>query len=552
MLEVLSNPILATIIFLGILVAVHEFGHFIVGKLGGIAVEIFSLGFGPVLLQVKRGETSYRLSAIPLGGFVKFYGTTPSEPVPDAVKGREYHRAPVWIRMLTIAAGPFANFVLAAVAFALIGMNGIEHPKAIVGELMPGSPAEKAGLEVGDSFITIDGQSILNWRDLRDIIADKPGENINLRVQKKNGEEKILSVVPEPYENEYLGKTQGRIGISPNALPPILTIASEEARAKGFQTGDEILRIKTGFKETEIDYFRYIDEKLSALAAQTDSETITFIVRNSLDEKAAEREISYQTREITQISGSIVTSLGLESSELTIAEVDKEKNDNALVFGDRIVAWNEQQIDSIFVLSELMTSNESEKIDLTVDRAGELITVQPKLKRVEVQKLEGKSTIYTLPVKFLGGLEQGELVTEQYSNPFSALAYGISETITQAATIGGAVIGLFTGDMPLKALGGPIAIAKVASDSVKLGLVPFLTLLALISINLGLLNLVPIPVLDGGQMVMVATEGVLRRPLPEAAIEGYQKIGFVMILAVIAMVTYNDLGRFWASMVSGF
>ena len=127
----------------------------------------------------------------------------------------------------------------------------------------------------------------------------------------------------------------------------------------------------------------------------------------------------------------------------------------------------------------------------------------------------------------------------------------MKETVRQTGVIAAAVYGLFTGDMPLKALGGPISIAKVASDSVKMGWMTFASALALISVNLGLLNLFPIPVLDGGQLVLLAPEGIRRRPLSVLAIENFQKIGFVMVLALIAMATYNDLSRFWTSMLEG-
>jgi regulator of sigma E protease len=166
-----------------------------------------------------------------------------------------------------------------------------------------------------------------------------------------------------------------------------------------------------------------------------------------------------------------------------------------------------------------------------------------------VQKPEGKATVYQLPVMFWGQPEDPPMLIEKYSNPFEALGYGVRETVAQTGELVKNVTSLITGDIPLKALGGPMLIAKVAGDSAKRGWQTFLGAMALISVNLGLLNLFPIPVLDGGQLVLMGVEGAKRGPLKEASIENFQKVGFAMILALVVLATYNDLSRFWKSML---
>jgi len=141
-------------------------------------------------------------------------------------------------------------------------------------------------------------------------------------------------------------------------------------------------------------------------------------------------------------------------------------------------------------------------------------------------------------------------VIEKYSNPLSALRYGFEETGRQMVMITGALFHLVSGEIPVKALGGPIMIAKVAGDSAKLGWQAFLTSLAMISVNLGLVNLFPIPVLDGGQMILFSVEGILRRPLSERAMEAFHKLGFICVMALVLLATYNDLSRFWKSMLT--
>ncbi len=148
-------------------------------------------------------------------------------------------------------------------------------------------------------------------------------------------------------------------------------------------------------------------------------------------------------------------------------------------------------------------------------------------------------------------MESPDLVEERYTNPVRALWYGLEETGATTVAIAKGIGALFTGELPLAAISGPIGIAKVASDSVRLGWQFFFNSLAVISINLALINLIPIPVLDGGQMVLIGAEAGLRRRVSEVAIENYQKLGFMMVLALVVIATYNDLGRFWASMLKG-
>jgi regulator of sigma E protease len=177
--------------------------------------------------------------------------------------------------------------------------------------------------------------------------------------------------------------------------------------------------------------------------------------------------------------------------------------------------------------------------------------LEVNLKPIEAQKPEGKVTIYMLPVSFMALPDIPPPIVEQYSNPLAALSFGVrhtgDEALEQLKNLGA----LISGDIPIKALGGPILIAMVAGDSAKQGIQTFFNSLALISINLGLLNLFPIPVLDGGQLVVMGIEGVRRRPLREAAVENFQKVGFAMIMALVVLAMYNDFSRFWKSMLEG-
>ncbi|MFY7930344.1 MAG: RIP metalloprotease RseP, partial [Oligoflexus sp.] len=256
-MELFAHPVIAIVLLLGILVIVHEAGHFFVGVFFKIPVEVFSIGFGPTLFSLRRGETEYRLSAIPLGGFVKFYGSLPSEEVPDAIRGREYYRAPIHARFLTIAAGPIANILLAIVVFAAMVMYGIRLPPAVIGEMSPGSPAERAGLQFGDQIATIDGREVHSWKDVQRFIGDAPERNIELEVRRGN-ETVALRLAPEAVKDEDLPGTRGRIGISRVMVPTVLTHFSNQGflAEAGLETGDRLLNVAWNGQEREIRYWQ--------------------------------------------------------------------------------------------------------------------------------------------------------------------------------------------------------------------------------------------------------------------------------------------------------
>ena len=215
-----ENPVLSVILFIGFLVFVHETGHFLVGKAFGIGVEIYSIGFGPKLFGFEHKGTEYRLAFLPLGGFVKFAGTLPSEDVPDHFKGREMYKSSVLARSLTILAGPAANLMLAAVIYSFHGYQGVEHPPAQIGMIMPGGGAEKGGLMVGDIIKTIDGEPVAHWNDLRSSISRSPDKALNVTVLRDQ-KSVDLQLTPEPVGRDEMSgqRNQGRLGICTSLCP---------------------------------------------------------------------------------------------------------------------------------------------------------------------------------------------------------------------------------------------------------------------------------------------------------------------------------------------
>lgn len=565
----LSHPVIAVVILLGALVFFHELGHFAVGRACGIAAEIFSIGFGSTIVKFRRGHTEYRLSAIPLGGYVKFYGATPAEPVPPGVEGQEFYRAAYWRRMLTIAAGPAANFLLAAVAFAVLGGAGIPHPPAVIGDVLPGGAAEQAGVYPGDKLIAIDGNPVIRWRELESAVSKSAGRQMVWDIER-DGQKIQLGMKPATVEVEnVLGrKVQiGRAGVSLGIIPARVGVLSRDSWAfrGGLRTGDEVRSVAcAGGAPRQTTNFGILALGLWDLAGSCRGTVDLAIVRDGKDMVISASAISLPRSgmdgsvgadPITATYGvirSYASRLGIDDGQLVVWPDSGEKIPvpSPFLSGDRIVAFDGKKFDGIFGLRDLVLENQNPEVPVTVVRDFATQELKVPLKAFDTQQAKGRVTIYTLPVSFLAQPGEPAPVIEKYASPFSALRYGFEETGRQMVTIAGALLHLVSGEIPVKALGGPIMIAKVAGDSAKLGWQAFLTSLAMISVNLGLVNLFPIPVLDGGQMILFSVEGILRRPLSERAMEAFHKLGFICVMALVLLATYNDLSRFWKSMLT--
>lgn len=562
MQQILQHPFIAVVFLIGILVFVHEFGHFIVGKLFGFGVEIFSIGFGPRAFGFRKNGTDYRVSFIPLGGYVKFAGNMPSEPVEDRFRGQEIYKKPVWQRALMTFAGPFANLLLAVCAYTYLGSTGISHEAPIVGQVRPGGPADLAGLQPGDKIVGVFDAPVLRWNELVAQISEAGGKSIALKVERSD-QEIEKTVVPEFEEVEGITgekKKVGRIGISHGFLPSkVSVVLGSESDALGFENGDQILSLASGVEQVEIKTFYEFQTQLGKLYLSGVSQVSIgvkpslFSGKNAGSTKALQFSFGqYELPDQTRLSGYqtgkfITTALGLRDSSLTISAPDTD--DSPLKSGDIVTVIEGNEIKNIFDLQYFLTNNKNSQVSGEVTRQGKKLDFSLDLKPVEVQKAKGKDVFYAFPAKFMGERIRPEPYIEKYSGLLPALGFGIVYSLEQSAQILGALVGLITGDVPLGALGGPMLIAKVAGDSAALGLSAYLTVLALISINLCMINLFPIPVLDGGQLVMLGAEAIKGKSLSEAAIENYQKIGFVMVMGLIFLSTYNDLGRFWGSML---
>jgi regulator of sigma E protease len=444
--------ILAYVAAVGILVTVHEFGHFIVARRVGIKVLRFSIGFGKPLWYWRRkgDETEYVISMLPLGGYVKMAdereGLVSEKDLP-----RAYNRQSISKRLAVAVAGPFFNFVFAILAYWVIFMVGIPGLKPVVGYVIPGSPAAVAGMQPGDSFVSVAGDRTDTWSDVQvDLFQEVLGSPaIAVQVQGSSGQLRELSI-PIGDPRGLTDPNQMLVGLGLSVQPPLPAQIAEvapdgTAAASGLKAGDLIL-------SADGKPVRYWQDMMGILRASP-GRTLALVV-----ERGGKRQ----------------------DLPLKVGTAD----DNGVAIGHVGVA--------------------------------------------------GPQT----PGSFYEGL-----AVEQRYNPLAALGQGFKRTAEMSWLTLRAGWNMLTGNVSLKSLSGPIDIAQYAGYAAQSGLTSFLEFLAFVSISLGVLNLLPIPVLDGGHVLYLAAEAVKGSPLSERVEALGQRIGLALLLMLMGFAVCNDLIR---------
>ena len=432
-------------ILLGILVFVHELGHFIVAKSLGIKVLKFSLGFGPKVVGKKYGETEYLLSAFPLGGYVKMLGEEPDEELDEAEKDRAYNYQPLWKRFSVVFSGPLFNLFFAVVIFVLIFLSGVPVQKPDIGNVTENSPAARAGLMMGDRVLEINGTPVLSWDEIEASVRQDMGRPVSLKIWR-GGETLDVSVTPEKRAGKNIfgeSKESWDIGISPLIYPIVGRVMNgTPAEKAGIREGDRIIDIGG----TELK----------------SGQDVTSIIHENPG-----RELRF-----------------------------KIKRDDQLIE---------------FLISP---EKKTEKTPDGKEKAIGLIGISPA------------------PNDFV-----------RTFGPVKALSLGITRTWEISALTLVSIVKLIQRVIPAETIGGPILIFQMAGQQASHGAMNFFSFMAVISINLGILNLLPIPVLDGGHILFLGIEALRRKPLSEKVIMASQRVGLAVLLMLMAFAFYNDIVR---------
>lgn len=537
--------LLAFIILLGVLIFVHELGHFLVARLFKIRVEIFSIGFGPSLVSWKRKDTEYRISAIPLGGYVKLFGEEPSAEIsPELARFSFLHQRPLK-RALVVAAGPFSNLFLPLAILVGIYLVGYPELAPVIGRVRPGYEAFKAGLLAGDKILAVDGEKVNTWEEMSAKIKGKINEQVDLLVERDNWRfsVKVKTVEGESFDVFGEPKKVGLIGIRPDAYTSVIGVSDVfgAAYVAGLRTGDEIVEVNG----QRIKYFFELEKKIWA----SPDESLLLKVKRGEQEleielkpkaKLADEKCRWYAKE--KLCGEV----DVEPAVFYIKKVlpDSPALEAGFKAGDRVFSVDGEPIWEIEDFMESVQKRAGQALKIVVLREGKPVelTVVPKAEQTTdfVGRVE---TVGKIGVEFYPALDTGFEQIVRYG-PFKAFLSGIETTARWTKITLEAFYRIIIGKISVRTVGGPIMIAKLAGDAASLGFLPYLFLMALISLNLFVINLFPVPALDGGMLIVLAIEAIRKKPLSRKVMEIYQRVGFALLIALVILIFYNDISRY--------
>jgi regulator of sigma E protease len=548
------SDVLPLVVTLGVLIFVHEFGHFLLAKRAGVKVLKFSLGFGPRIFGWTRGETEYVVSWIPLGGYVKMLGENPGEEIAPEDQGRTLTVQPLLRKLAIVFAGPGMNLVLPIFLCLLLYLTGFPDLTARVGTVAPGSVAAGVGIRPGDRIVSIDGKPVRWWDDVDDVVRESAGHRVTLEIQGSGGRRKVTVVPVLRKMKTVLGDTVklGDIGVSPSFEPALAAVSRLDSPAgkAGIKTGDEIIAIGSTRAAKDAQVVRR-DELVAAL--RRSAPTLSLTVRREGKEVPVTLRSPLTPAQARRLSDdALLERLGLENPELFIGSVESHSPaaEAGMKVGDRLEAIDGKQATDWAAFTKAVRGSEGRPITLVVRRDGRptVLVIKPG-RSFNTDPLAKQGRIYYVGVGSLERLAPGTVASRVVANPIRATGLACQETWRMSSLVVRGMVKLATGQVRMDNIGGPIQIGVVAAQAAENGWTTFVRMMAFISINLGILNLLPIPILDGGHLLFFLIEGVKRGPISVRKKEFAQQVGLTMLLLLIGVAFYNDIARSWDQIV---
>lgn len=450
------DSVIIFIIVLGILIFFHELGHFLVARLFGVGVEKFSLGFGPRILGKKIGRTDYRISIVPLGGYVKMVGDEPDSPIAEEDLPFSFTHKHVAKRAAIVAAGPIFNVLLAILIFTTgLFFAGLPSIRPVIRAVDSDGPAQAAGIQTGDIIRAIDGRGVDNWRDIDQLIDESAGERTDLTIERR-GERFSVDLVPV------------------------------QMQAKNI-FGDDVVYYDAGIKGYS-EPKAVVDETVPGMPAEA----------------------------------------------------------AGLLAGDQITAIDGHPIEKWETMQEMVSTCQGRTLTFTIIRDGETLDVP--ITPVEVQNkdmLGATQSVYQIGIRRTGiNIPQEDQITVRLG-PLDALGQGLSQAWNMIYATGYFFVKLAQRQVPADTIGGPIRIAQMAHKEAQQGLLNLFYFIAIISVNLAVLNLLPIPVLDGGHLLFYLIEAIQGKPVSVRVREAAQQVGIILLVMLMIFVFYNDISLLW-------
>lgn len=536
--------LLSFALVISVVVFFHELGHLLVGKALGVKAVRFSIGFGPKIFGFKGRETEYRVSLLPLGGYVKFAGDNPYEEVAAEDQGRGFLEQPPWKKGLIAFAGPAANFVLAIALYFLVFAAPHQDLAAQVGYVKPHSPAAAAGLEPGDRILAIDGEPVEGWSSLQEVIRAHAGEPLTMEVER-DGARRTLRIVPAVHEETNPIETvkHGRIGISAVSRTAEVTVMSPDSPAgrAGLKTFDKVVRLGGA----PVASWEQLERKLRGASGPLQLEVLRpRAVAAPGGTLWAQDPISIEVSAPAKPGD-----YGLEASDLTLFAVQPggAADEAGLRRGDRVVAVNGVRAYSWTdeVESGLKAAG-TRPVQVTVRRDGDelrvALTQHLRKDRDEAGVLQDVPDLGAAPD--LNSFGDADRIWIRFSVSDAARRAVLNTAgFVRAQAIG--IARIVTGHISSRAIGGPLMIADVARKAAEAGWRDLVLTMGAISVVLGLMNLIPVPVLDGFHVLTAAIEAVRRRPLSLKFREVANVVGIALLLTLMLYAFRNDAMRKW-------
>jgi regulator of sigma E protease len=546
-------PLLYFIVMVGVLVFVHELGHFIWAKTFGVRVLRFSLGFGPRIAGFRRGDTEYVVSALPLGGYVRMLGENPRDEVHPADRGRSLADQPLLQRIVITVGGPAMNLLFPILLYFVVFLGDTELTPAAIGVVYPNRPAH-GQLLPGDRVVAIDGDEISTFYELTRKVERSAGETLTFELERDD--KRIQREITPALEVKELPldmrEEVALIGVKPHHPLAVIGVRSPEspAGAAGLRTFDMVVAAGGRPIERYIDLERALDRNRGALLPLTflRPEPVPNALGGLIELDVYEPRIATLTPEPGKGQGSERS--GIEGADLYISDVTAGSPEHraGLLPGDRLLALDGRPIQLWATFKEDMRAGRGKTHTLRYQRGNEVHTARFALQRELVKEHGQEKHRYVMRIRNWVPMRRAAAVP----NP-SPIAYAARESLRATAEVVEltifSVVRLLQGRVSVKSIGGPLTIFEVAGEAAEEGALNYLTLMAFISINLGLINLLPIPLLDGGHLLFFLYEGVARRPVSVRIREYAHIAGFLVLIGIMVLAFKNDLERQWPQIV---
>ncbi len=548
-------PVVYFIVLVGVLVFVHELGHLVWAKYFGVRVLKVSLGFGPRIAGFRRGETVYVISALPLGGYVRMLGENPWDEVRPKDSDRSFANLSLWRRFAIVVAGPLMNLAFPVLLYSVVFLGDDQLTPASVGMVSPDHPAD-GRLLPGDVVTRIDKTPISTFYDLTRIVENNPGKP--LRFEIKRGD-KILEQTITPVRSEKerpldLNQQVGRIGIMPQHPLAVIGVRSHNAPAFAarMRTFDVIVSAAGRPVERFIDLEKVLGNNQGSLVP------ITYLRPTPVPAALGgliELDI-YEPRVTTLTpdpgTGSAVARAGIEPSDLYVSDVTAGSPEHGLGLlpGDRLVTLDGRPVRAWASFVDNLKADRGKSHWLTFRRGDDELSGHYTLARQR-----GVSSLGQVYDRYAVGIRNWvpTRLDPAVANP-QPLLYAVREAFRATGDVVQltfySVVRLFQGRLTLKSLGGPLTVFQAAGTAARAGALNYLTLMAFISIELGLINLLPVPLLDGGHLMFFLVEAVARRPVSVRVREYAHLAGLAFLLGVMILAFKNDIERQWPELIA--